>query len=180
MKIKKFTNKKPELPKTEMKDKIINLAQVEKMKITVYDPKANGHQTLEVDFHFDSPQAEWNGHEVLKLRNELYKINNIAYKMPTGFEEFTPFYELAVQRAREFKTYTGSDLHNKLGKKYPDRYYTIPFTYASYDPVTKTGILQITMPFINTDDQIDVLTHYQCIDFELEVRGKGVNYTWIS
>ena len=179
MKIKQFSNKKPELPKTQMKDKIINLAQVDKMKVSVFDRKANGYQTLEVDFHFTSPQEEWNGHDVLKLRNELYKINNIAYKMPSGFEAFTPFYELAVQRAREFKTYTSSDLHNKLGKKYPDRYYTIPCTYVSYDPATKTGILQITMPFINADNEIDVLTNYQCIDFGLDVRGKGVDYTWI-
>jgi len=178
--MKKFSNQKPELPKTEMKDKIIDFEAVEKMRVAVYDKNEKGEQCLEVDFHFDTPQAEWDNSITLKLRNNLYKINNIAYKMPSGFEPLSPFYEVAIARAREFTRHTKSNLHNKLGKRYPDRYYTIPCTYVSYDPITTTGLLQITYPFINAAGESDVMSNYQCIEFEMDAKGKGLDFTWIS
>jgi len=177
--MKKFTNQKPELPKTEMKDKIINFEAVEKMRVAVYDKNDKGEHCFEVDFHFDSPQSEWDNSTSLKLRNNLYKINNIAYKMPSGFEDLSQFYEVAIERARELTRYTKSNLHNKLGKRYQDRYYTIPCTYVSYDPITDTGILQITQPVIDENGEVDVMSNYQCIEFEMDSAGKGLKYTWI-
>lgn len=181
--MKKFTNQATELPKTEMKDKIINFDQVEKMRVAVYKNDhmdKMGKYTCEVDFHFDQPQEEWDKSLTLKLRNNLYKLNNIAYKMPSGFEDLSDFYKTAIEQSRQFKKHTSSDLHNKLGKRYPDRYYTIPCTYVSYDPATQTGILQITMPVLTSTGEVDVDSNYQCIEFELDKVGRGMQYTWIS
>ncbi len=179
--MKKFTQKKVGITKTPMADKIINYDEVEKMRIAVYANSGSEKPLVaEVDFHFTTPQSTWGNQTVLKLRNDLYKLNNVAYKTPTGFDHAQEFYDRAVTRAREFKKYTSSDLHNKLGKRYPDRYYTIPFNYMSYDPKTKTGILQITHPFINSEDQVDTTTNYQCIEFELDQQGKGLEFTWLG
>ena len=177
--MKKFQQvKKPTIEKTPMKDRYINFDQVEKMRVAVYENEDNF--VMEVDFHFTGKQQEWDGENVVKLRNALYKINNIAYKMPSGFEDAQDFYDAAVKEARAFKKYTSSDLHNKLGRRYPDRYYTIPFLFVSYDPKTKTGKLQFTNPIFNDDETIDCLSEYQCIDFELDMKGKGLEFCWIE
>lgn len=161
--------------KTPMADKIINFEEVESIRIAVYHNSETPY-VGEVIFNFASPQKEWDNATDLKLRNNLYKLNNIAYKMPADFQDAEPFYSKAVARAREFKKYTNSDMNNKLGIRFPDRYYTIPFTFMSYDPRTKTGILQITQPTILSDGTVDCLANYQVIDFELDKQGKGLNY----
>ena len=165
-----------------MKNKIINFDEVEKIRVAIYPNKNNPEkpQVAEVDFHFTVPQPEWDNEIVLKLRNDLYKLNNIAYKVPSDFKEFQPFYDKAVANARDFKKYTGSDLHNKLGKKYPDRYYTIAYTYLSYDPVTKSGILQVAEPKITDSGVIEFEDNFQSIPFELDKTGRGMEYTWIG
>ena len=168
--------------KTPMANKIIDFDEVKQMRIAVYDNATEGKPYVcEVDFHFDTPQAAWGNVTTLKLRNNLYKLNNIAYKMPTGHEDFQPFYERAIEECRAFKKHTGADFHNKLGKRYPDRYYTIPGVMVSYDPVTKSGQLQITLPVINKYNDVDVEENYQCIDFEMqENNGKNLDWTWIG
>lgn len=180
--MKKFTQKQVSITKTQMKNKIINFDEVEKIRIAVFDNKNVREKppVAEVDFYFTKKQPEWDDQLVIKLRNDLYKLNNIAYKVPSDFADAQPFYDQAVKVAREFKRHTNSDLHNKLGKRYPDRYYTIPFTYLSYDPVTKSGILQVTEPFIDKNDNIDYTTNYQAIDFELDQVGKGIEFTWLG
>ena len=100
--------------------------------------------------------------------------------MPAGFEDAEPFYEMAVARARDFKKYTSSDFHNKLGKRFPDRYYTVPFTFFSYDPNTHTGILQVTNPVVGNDGVVDYSTGYQAIEFELDNEGNGLRYAWFD
>lgn len=177
--MKKFQQvKTPTIEKTPMKDRYVNFEQVEKMRIAVYENEDN--YVMEVDFHFTEKQDEWDGEKIVKLRNALYKINNIAYKMPSGFELAQDFYDTAVKEARAFKKKHNADLHNKLGRRYPDRYYTIPFLFVSYDPHTKSGILQITNPIFNDDETIDCLSEYQKIDFELNKQGKGMEYVWIE
>lgn len=179
--MKKFTQKEVGITKTPMADKFIDFDQVEKMRIAIYaNNTSEKPYVAEVDFYFTSPQAAWENKTDLKLRNDLYKLNNIAYKVPSDFASAQPFYDMAVECARKFKRYTGSDLHNKLGKRYPDRYYTIPYTYISYDPVTKSGVLQITLPFINDKDEIDYTTNYQAIEFQLDKVGNGLEYTWLG
>ena len=164
------------IEKTPMIDKLIDFDLVEKMRVAVYDTSL----TAEVDFHFSTPQPEWENKAVVKLRNNLYKINNIAYKVPADFQDAEPFYEMAVARAREFKKYTNSDFHNKLGKRFPDRYYTVPFTFFSYDPTTKTGILQITNPIVTSTGKVDYTTEYQDIEFELNYEGNGLRFGWLG
>jgi hypothetical protein len=180
--MKKFKQKQVSISKTQMKNKIINFDQVEKIRVAIY---SNAHSmekphVAEVDFHFTEKQSEWEDQTVVKLRNDLYKLNNIGYKVPADFKDAQPFYDMAVQEARKFKRRTNSDLHNKLGKRYPDRYYTIPFTYLSYDPVTESGILQITDPLVLPCGTIDFTTNYQSIDYELDKEGRGMKYTWIG
>jgi hypothetical protein len=183
MKIFKQTKKTPKPSKTEMAMKVINFAEVNEMRVAVYD---NTHLpepkpfVCEVDFHFDNPQVHWNNQTVVKLRNQLYKINNIAYKLPSGFDYFEDFYERAFQECRSFKTKTNTDFHNKLGVKMPDRYYTVPGLMVSYDPVTKTGILQITEATVNRDNVAESMKNYQKIDFELvETNNNNLNWSYI-
>ena len=167
--------------KTPMAEKVIDFDAVEKMRVAIY-PNINSETppVCEVDFHFKTPQKDWDNTMTLKLRNNLYKINNIAYKNPAGFQYFDPFYTKAVQVARAFKKRHGVDLHNKLGKKYPDRYYTIPGLFVSYDDKLKCGEFQITEAEIQADDSVDVLKNYQCIPFELDQEGKNVLFGWIE
>lgn len=93
MKQFKQVNKSNVAPaKTPMAEKVIDFESVEKMRVAVY-PNVGSEKppVCEVDFHFSSPQKDWDNTMTLKLRNNLYKINNIAYKNPAGFEAFDPF-----------------------------------------------------------------------------------------
>lgn len=182
MKQFKQANKASQAPaKTPMAEKVIDFDYVEKMRIAIYQNVGTETPPVcEVDFHFTTPQKDWDNTMTLKLRNNLYKINNIAYKNPAGFEYFDPFYTQAIASARAFKKKHGVDLHNKLGKKYPDRYYTIPGLFVSYDNVLNCGEFQITEAQIETDDTVDVMKNYQCIPFELDQEGKGIQFTWID
>lgn len=179
--MKKFVNKTVSISKTQMIDKLIYMDDLEKMRVAVYPNEGKeGGPVVEIDFHFTKPQAIWDNVTELKLRNGFYKLNNIAYQVPADFQDAQPFYNLAIKRSREFKKYTNSDLHCKLGKRYPDRYYTVPYNYVSYDPNTKTGILQITEPVLKADGTFNWEENYQCIDFEMNYAGNNLDYTWLS
>lgn len=180
MKQFKQTKKTPTPSKTPMANKLIDFDQIKEMRIAVYDNSQEAKPYVcEVDFHFEQPQSEWNNQTTVKLRNQLYKINNIAYKMPAGHDDFQLFYEKAVEQCRAFKKHTSADFHNKLGIKY-ERYYTIPGLMISYDPVTKSGIFQITQPEI-VQDTIDVMQNFTTIEFELdESNGSNLSWTFIS
>lgn len=164
---------------TPIANKIIETPEVKGMRLGVFH-NAGGKYTAEVDFNFDDIQDGWKSNEV-KLRNDLYKLNNIAYKMPANFEWAEQWYENAVKRAREFTKHYNSNLHNKLGFAVKgERYYTIPFTYFSYCPVTRMALLQISAP-IDVNGSIDFYKNHAEIEIELDKEGaRNLHYAWVE
>ena len=112
--------------------------------------------TVDVDFVFETPQAGWGCGQEVKLRNNLYKINNIAYKQPAQLAFANEWYGHAVEKAKAFGKYHNSNLHTKLGFQFKDRFHTVPYTYFSYCSTTYDFLLQVTIP----DEDNNEFTHH--------------------
>ena len=152
----------------------IDTTQIDQMRVGVYH-NADVF-TAEVIFDFVKMQPAW-GDVQVKLRNNLHKINNIAYKQPAQLTFANEWYQHAVKRAKEFGKYTNSNLHTKLGYRFEQRYHTIPYTYFSYDPNTKSFLLQASIP----DNNEDEFTNHLELEGDLTLTGKrGLHYDWFS
>lgn len=112
--------------------------------------------TVDVDFTFSKPQAGWGMGQEVKLRNNLHKINNIAYKQPAELQFASEWYNHAVEQARLFGKHHNSNLHTKLGFRFKDRFHTVPYTYFSYCSTTYDFLLQVTIP----DENNNEFTHH--------------------
>lgn len=153
----------------------IDTTQIEQMRVGVYEN--TDVFTAEVIFDFATAQSGWGGENQVKLRNNLHKINNIAYKQPAQLTFANEWYQHAVKRSKEFGKYTNSNLHTKLGYRFEQRYHTIPYTYFSYDPVTKSFLLQVSIP----DNDENEFKHHMELEGDLTLTGKrNLVYDWFS
>ena len=99
--------------------------------------------------------------------------------MPADFDWAKKWYDGVIGKCREFKKYTGSDYHTKLGYRFHSRYHTIPFTWFSYDPVTHLGLLQVSIPEERPDGSIDFFKNHVELQLTLDTKGaKDLQYTW--
>ena len=157
---------------TQIKDKLIDPDCVSSMRLAVYH-NTHKNYVAEVDVDFKTVDPEWG--DSVKLRNDLYTLQNIQYKLPSGWRDLQPWYELAIQRAKTFADTHGEDYHCKLGKKW-ERWYTIPCTFFSYAPSEKLALLQLSIP----TDQGLFDAHVE-IEVELEHSGKeNLHYNFVD
>ena len=171
--IKKFQKiEKKVNTQTPIFNKCIETTQLSGMKLGVFHNDTN--YTAQVEFAFNDIQEGWQSQEV-KLTNNLYQMNNIAYKMPVEFSFADKWYEHAIQKGRAFTKLTKSNYHTKLGYRFDNRYYTIPYTWFSYDPNTNLALLQVTIPDVNEHE----FTNHVELEMELDMIGaKGLHYAY--
>ena len=161
---------------TPISDKVVDTTAVRSIKLGVFHNE--DHLTAQIEFGFDVEQQGWQT-DTVKLTNNLSKLNNIAYKMPADFDWAKKWYDGVIGKCREFKKYTGSDYHTKLGYRFHSRYHTIPFTWFSYDPVTHLGLLQVSIPEERPDGSIDFFKNHVELQLTLDTKGaKDLQYTW--
>ena len=167
--------------KIPVDNKLINTAELIRFRLGVFNnPNKNNKYTADVIFNFSDMQDGWKTNEVT-LTNDLYKLNNIAYKMPAEFDFGKEWYDAAILRSRQFAKHTNSFLCTKMGFRFPgDSYKTIPFTWFNYDPVTNLVLLQVSAPIIREDDSIDFWTNHVEYETELKQEGKGMRYQWVE
>jgi len=167
--------KKPVI-QTPISDKVIDTTLIRSIKLGVFHNQ--DMLTAQIEFGFDVQQPGWET-DIVKLTNNLSRINNIAYKMPAEFDWAKDWYDAAIAKAREFNKYTSSNCHTKLGYRFHSRYHTIPFTWFSYDPVTHLALLQVTIPEEKPNGRIDFWANHIELQLNLETQGaKGLQYTW--
>jgi hypothetical protein len=149
----------------------IDTQNLDQFRVGVYD-NPDGF-TVDVDFAFSTPQAGWGMGQEVKLRNNLHKINNIAYKQPAVLEFANEWYKSAVEQARAFGKRHSSNMHTKLGFKFKDRFHTVPYTYFSYCSTTHDFLLQVSIP----DEDNNEFTHNLIVESTLsEYNNKNLRW----
>lgn len=146
----------------------IDTTQIDQMMLGVFHNET-GEFTAQVTCYCTQHQTGWNSDEVT-LTNQLHKINNIAYKMPADFDFAEVWYDHVIARGREFKKFTCSDMHTKLGYRFNSRYHTIPYTWFSYDPKTELALLQMTIPE-DVNGETDFFKNHIEVEVELDSVG---------
>ena len=165
--------------KIAVSDYLIETEKLDQIRLAVYDNSATKKNcyTADVIFQFDSIVEGWKDTNIT-VQNDLYKQNNIAYKLPAEFDFAKPWYSHVIDRSRSFVKHTGSDLCTKLGYKFKgDSYKTIPYTWFNYDPNTNLALLQVANPTIDADDNIDWFSNHIEIELNLNNTGKN-NLRW--
>lgn len=163
---------------TPIADYAIDTSQIDSMRLGVFHNEG-GVYTAQVTCQCTHLQAGWNS-DMVEIRNNLHKINNIAYKMPAEFDFAEAWYDHVIARSREFKKYTQTDLHTKLGYRFNSRYHTVPYTWFSYDPNTDLALLQMTMPE-EVDGKPDFFKNHMEVEIELDQRGaRNLHYVWVG
>ena len=149
----------------------IDTPNLDQFRVGVYNNE-DGY-TVDVDFTFTTPQAGWGQGQDIKLRNNLHKINNIAYKQPAELEFASAWYKHAVEQARAFGKRHNSNLHTKLGFQFKNRFHTVPYTYFSYCGLTHDFLLQCSIP----DASDNEFTHHMEVQGELTMHNNK-NLRW--
>ena len=124
-KFKKSNSNELVAQSTPIADKIIQLEEVVKIRLAVYDNAARtpheittGRYVAEVDLMFkDDRNNVWLSNDI-KLRNNLSKIENIKYKLPADWGFTEQWYKTAFTAAEDWaKAQTAPVLHAKLGRR---------------------------------------------------------------
>ena len=163
-------------PKTQtpIAQMCIDTTEVTAMNVGVYHNPNKFTAQLQIDFA--KPQKGW-GTDRVTLVNDLYKINNIAYKMPADFDFAKEWYDAVILKSREFTKYTGSNLHTKMGYRFNSNYHTIPYTWMSYDPNTNLCKVYLTIPDKTGDD----FTNHVEVECTLDKVGeKNLHFCWLK
>jgi hypothetical protein len=153
----------------------LDTEDLDQFRIAIYDNsnKDGKLDTVEIDFVFNTPQQGWGKSQKVKLRNDLYRINNIAYKQPAALQFAQVWYDHAITQARAFGKKHNSNLHTKLGFQFHNRYHTIPYTFFSYCSVTHEFLLQISIPDADNNE----FTHHMEVYGELtEFNNKNLRW----
>ena len=160
-------------------DYLIETPKLDQIRLAVFDNnKTKQCYSADITFQFTGIVDGWKDTQIT-IQNDLYRMNNIAYKMPASFDFAKEWYEHAIARSRQFIKHTRSNLCTKLGYKFKgDGYKTIPFTWFNYDPTTHLGLLQVSFPIINSDDSIDFFANHVELELELKQKNSG-NLRWV-
>jgi len=170
--------------RTPIADKIIQLEEVVKIRLAVYDNAAHspheihtGRYVAEVDIMFRDHRNIW-GSTDIKLRNNLSKVENIKYKLPADWGFTEPWYKAAFHRAEQWaQSQTAPVLHAKLGRrdtvmgkhKIEKRYVNIVGTLVSVVMEKQPRmLLQLAEVNLDLEDSAEAFTDGVSDEFVLE------------